>query len=97
MIDFYNQTITGKNSQQIINEPTWTRMDIFLDWENKQVTIYQNKTSRAVTGFYYSDVDNVDFIKIYNLKPNTVGYFKDIQLCDTESCDGYIFIQMIIG
>ena len=88
MIDFYNTTITGKTADQAKTVPTWTRIDIFLDWKGKQITVFQNKTSKAVVNFYYQDVENVDFVRVYNLKPDTVGFFKDIKACDTESCDG---------
>jgi hypothetical protein len=53
------------------------------------VKVYIEKVYKADVGFYVSGVDDgVNAVRVYNLKPDTIGYFKDIQVCSTPTCDG---------
>ena len=55
-----------------------------MNWHEKQVGIYlDEKDFKGMVNFYYkTKCDTVDTVQIYNLKPNTNSYFKDIKVCD---------------
>ncbi|KAL4431795.1 hypothetical protein ABPG74_015235 [Tetrahymena malaccensis] len=93
MIDFYNSTIEEKSDPTI---PTWTRCDIFLDWNSQSLRVYLNQTFKAEVNFYFNDVPNIDTIRVYNLKPSTMGYFQNIMVCDSPSCDGFLSSLLIM-
>lgn len=65
------------------------KLDILLDWSGKTVTIYVNGTNKGTANFYHTDVDVVDTVMLYNLNPNTIGYFKDIEVCEGKCAGRY--------
>lgn len=77
MVSFYNNTLSTKTS----TTPKWTKCDITLDWNEEKVKVYLNDKYKAEAEFYHKDVDNIGRIQLYNLKPNTLSYFKDIEIC----------------
>lgn len=43
----------------------------------------------ADVNFYVSGVtEGIDAVRVYNLKPSSTGFFKDIELCSEPTCDG---------
>ncbi|KAL4461432.1 hypothetical protein ABPG72_015553 [Tetrahymena utriculariae] len=92
MIDFYNSTIEEKQDPTV---PSWTRCDIFLDWNSQSLRVYLNQTFKAEVSFYFNDVPNIDTIRVYNLKPSTMGYFQNIMVCASPSCDGFLSSLLI--
>jgi len=66
------------------------KCDIFLDWDSQQASVYLNKTHKTDVDFYFSDVPNIDAVRVYNLKPSSTSFFKDIKVC-SPSCDGIPF------
>jgi hypothetical protein len=63
-------------------------VDLFIDWFEKEIDIWLNEDSYiGKTKFYQMTdkecIDVADFVQIYNLKPGTKSFFKDIKVCDS--------------
>jgi hypothetical protein len=57
------------------------KVDVKIDWKKKTLSLFINSTFKGFTDFYDADIQNVDQILLYNLNPNTVSYWKNLELC----------------
>lgn len=48
MVDDYNKSISNKST----TDPSWEKMDLILDWDEKLVKIYLNNHYKGQTEFY---------------------------------------------
>ena len=62
------------------SEVNWSRADFLIDWGEKTIKLYVNNTFRVMVDFYYEDINEVNHLQIYNLKPNTTSYFQDVEV-----------------
>lgn len=87
-IDFYNKTVSSKTLSSTA-EVKWRRAEFFIDWSNKEITYYYKEegTSTVTAPFFYQDLSEVNGLMLYNLKPGTVSYFKDLKI-DTDAPTG---------
>lgn len=78
-VDFYNNSVTNSEVEKVM-EVNWTRADILLDWNEKTVKLYLNQELKSFEKFYKDNLENVNFLGLYNLKPGTVSFFQDLQV-----------------
>ena len=68
----------------------WYKIDILLEWEDKNVAIFIDGIFLRTVAFYSLDRDDlmdcgdafVNTLMVYNLTPGTTTAFRDIRLCD---------------
>ncbi|KRX07554.1 Cyclic nucleotide-binding protein [Pseudocohnilembus persalinus] len=84
MVGFYNSTVSEKSTTDV----KWTQCDVLLDWDKQSVDIFIDETYKGQGEFYHSEVSKVDKLQMYNLKPGTVSYFKNLEVCD-EKCENF--------
>lgn len=82
MVDFFNFTVSNTTHH------IWTKADIFINWEEELIKIYINETFKGEAGFYHEKIEEVDILMLYNLKPNTTSYWRNLQVCE-EFCEGF--------
>ncbi|CAD8151828.1 unnamed protein product [Paramecium pentaurelia] len=89
MITFYNSSVS--TDSKII----WTQADILLNWDTQEVLVFMNESYMGSTSFYHQEVTKVNEVMLYNLKPNTTSWWKNIKICK-ERCDNFEFTQIVV-
>ena len=94
---YYNQFKLNKANYMDYQyeKEKWYKIDILLDWDEKEVAVFIDGIFIKKVAFYSLDRDElmkcgesfVNTLMLYNLTPGTITAFKDIRLC-SDLCPG---------
>jgi hypothetical protein len=82
-LDFYNSTVTETATGNTA-DVEWRKAEFVFDWENKEVRFYFHNADddSETVPFYYENLGDADGLMIYNLKPGSTSYFKELVVSD---------------
>jgi len=66
------------------SQRVFEKMDLILNWDDQEVSIYLNETFKGTSSFYHPDVPDVDTLMLYNLKPGTTSFWMGLQVCENQ-------------
>lgn len=78
-IDFYNSTVSG-DSLTNTGEVKWRKAEFTFNYDTQEITFYYNNANddSVTVPFYYSKLESANGLMLYNLKPGSTSYFKEL-------------------
>jgi hypothetical protein len=68
-------------------QDTWYQIDLLVDWDNQEVTIYVN-TEQLGSDIFFTDkkkniiINSTNAVLLYNLAPDTTCRIRKLQICE---------------